>query len=76
MSADPNEQWLTIEEAYPQLREYFRTRSALRHHLWKRQENGLTAADAVRMSPLGRLLLNPERVRGWVIGEGAPRAAA
>ena len=74
MPAETNEQWLTIDEAYPQFRDRFRTKAALRHHLWKRERNGLAAADAVRMSPLGRLLVNPARIRAWAISDVA-RAA-
>ena len=76
MYADIDETWLTVPEAYPALRRHFRTEAALRHHLRKRDSNGLTTADAVRLSPLGKLLVNPERIRAWVISEGAPRAAA
>jgi len=76
MSADMRDIWMTVAEAYPLLRSHFRSPKTLRYHLWRREHNGLLAADAVRLSPLGKLLVNPERVRGWVIGEGAPRAAA
>ena len=53
------DEWLLVPEALPRLRRYFRTTSALKHHSSKRAENGLAACDAVRMSPLGRLLVNP-----------------
>jgi hypothetical protein len=79
MPSDTNNGWLTVEQAYPLLRPHFRTLAALRHHLWKREANGLAAADAVRVSPLGRLLVNPARVNAWVIGEGSgggPKVAA
>lgn len=69
------EEWLTIPEAYLILRRHFRTQAALRHHLRKRATNGLVAMDAVRMSPLGMLLVNPERVARWALGEGAQAAA-
>ena len=75
MSAEIDDTWLTVPEAFPALRRHFRTEAALRHHLRKRDSNGLTAADAVRLSPLGKLLVKPERVRAWVISEEAPRAA-
>ena len=75
MLADSRDEWISIPEAYLHLRRHFRTEAALRHHLRKRATNGLTAADAVRESPLGRLLVNPERVARWVIGEGAAKAA-
>lgn len=74
MSTAVYETWLTVPEAFPQLRRHFKTQAALRHHLRKRDTNGLAAADAVRLSPLGKLLVNPERVARWVIGE-ASRAA-
>ena len=64
---DPD-QWLLVPEALPRLRRYFRTMSALKHHLSKRATNGLTACDAVRMSPLGRLLVNPARVERRITG--------
>jgi hypothetical protein len=69
------EEWLPISEAFSQLRRYFRTMSALKHHLSKRAENGLSACDAVRMSPLGRLLVNPARVRRWIVSEGSHKTA-
>jgi hypothetical protein len=69
------EKWLTIHEAFPDLQRYFRTEAALRHHLRKRNSNGLVAADAVRMSPLGMLLINPERIARWVLAEGTQKAA-
>jgi len=67
--------WLPIQDAYPQLRRYFRKEATFRYHLGKRDANGLTAQDAVRLSPLGRLLVNPARVAAWVIGESSGRAA-
>ncbi len=75
MNDTQREDWLTIPEAYPLLRRHFRTQAALRHHLRKRASNGLLAADAVRMSPLGMLLINPERVARWARGENTQAAA-
>jgi hypothetical protein len=75
MSTAAYEIWLTVPEAFPQLRRHFRTQAAFRHHLRKRETNGLTTADAVRMSPLGKLLVNPDRVAKWAIGEGTAQAA-
>jgi len=69
------DEWLLVPEALPRLRRYFRTPSALRHHLSKRAENGLAACDAVRMSPLGRLLVNPARVERWVTGGRSRKSA-
>ena len=74
MSAIATE-WMSVPEAFPLLRQHFRTQAALRHHLRKRDTNGLAAADAVRMSPLGKLLVNPLRVSAWALAE-APREAA
>lgn len=75
MNTAAHETWLTVPEVFPQLRRHFKTEAALRHHLRKRATNGLAAADAVRMSPLGKLLVNPERVARWAIGEGTREAA-
>ena len=68
------EEWVPIAEALPQLRRYFRTKSALLHHLRKRETNGLATAGAVRKSPLGMLLVNPGRIRAWAMGEQAKAA--
>ena len=75
MAADTRDEWVSISDAQLLLRRYFRTKSALKRHLARRNVNGLTAADAVRMSPLGRLLIHPARLERWVLGE-ARRAAA
>jgi hypothetical protein len=75
MSADLDDTWLTVPEAFPALRRHFRTEAALRHHLRRRELNGLTSMDAVRLSPLGKLLVNSQRLHAWVISEGTPRAA-
>ncbi len=76
MPADINEVWLPVRGAFPLLREFFRSEAGFRHHLRKRELNGLAAMDAVRLSPLGRLLVNPARVRAWAVGEAAPPEAA
>lgn len=75
MSAQLDDTWLTVPEVFPAFRRHFRTEAALRHHLRKRDLNGLTNMDAVRLSPLGKLLVNPQKLNAWVIGEGTPRAA-
>ena len=69
MSVDMPNTWMTVEQAYPLLRLYFRSVKTLQHHLGRRERNGLAAADAVRLSPLRRLIVNPERVAQWVIGQ-------
>jgi hypothetical protein len=80
MPADTSETWLPVTEAYRAVRAglprgYFRTEAAFRHHLRKRDSNGLTAADAVRLSPLGRLIVNPHRVVDWATSERSDKAA-
>jgi hypothetical protein len=80
MPADISDAWLPVPEAYRAVcaglpRGYFRTEAAFRHHLRKRSTNGLVAADAVRVSPLGRLIVNPYRVAAWAIGERTNEAA-
>jgi hypothetical protein len=70
-----HEEWLTIPEAFPQLRRHFRTPAALKHHLRKRETNGLAATGAVRKSPLGMLLINPDRISRWVLGKDTQAAA-
>ena len=75
MLNNTQEDWVPIAEALPQLRRHFRTKSALLHHLRKRETNGLAAAGAVRKSPLGMLLVNPARIRAWAMGEGTQVAA-
>jgi hypothetical protein len=68
--------WIPIRASYRDLRDLFRTEAALRYHLARRAVNGLEAADAVRMSPLGHLIVNPARVRAWALAEPTePRAA-
>jgi hypothetical protein len=63
------QEWLSIPRAFPLLSEFFNTQATFRYHLNKRHTNGLSDADAVRLSPLGRLLVNPARVKAWAIGE-------
>jgi hypothetical protein len=75
MLIDAQEDWVPIAQALPLLRRHFRTKSALLHHLRKRDTNGLAAAGAVRKSPLGMLLVNPDRVNRWALGEGTQAAA-
>jgi hypothetical protein len=75
MSVDTRDEWFPVSEAFPLLKRYFRTEKTLRHHLWRRDLNGLTAAGAVRMTPFKRLLVNPEKVRAWAMGEVAKAAA-
>jgi len=67
--------WMSVAEAFPLLRKHFRTLKTFQHHLWKRDENGLAAAGAVRMTPFKRLLVNPERVRAWAMAEDTQAAA-
>jgi hypothetical protein len=69
------DEWLTIQEAFPRLKRHFRTHAALKHHLRRRAVNGLAAAGAVRKSPLGMLLISPARIERWVMGEGTQAAA-
>jgi len=38
--------------------------------------NGLQACDAVRLTPFRKLIVNPDRIRAWAIGEGSTKAAA
>jgi hypothetical protein len=75
MSADMRDSWMTVAEAYPLLRSHFRSPKTFRWHLGRRDVNGLLAADAVRMSPFRKLLVNPERIARWAIGEGQREAA-
>jgi|HubBroStandDraft_4_1064222.scaffolds.fasta_scaffold02724_8 hypothetical protein len=69
------DEWLPVAVAHRHLRTWFRTQAALKHHLAKREVNGLTAVDAVRLSPIRRLIVNPRRVAAWVVGEGTREAA-
>lgn len=71
----PNE-WMPVAAAHRHLRSWFRTEAALRTHLARREVNGLTAVDAVRLSPIRRLLVNPRRLAAWVVGEGAHESKA
>ena len=75
MMKETHEDWVPITQALPQLRQFFQTKSAMLHHLGKRATNGLVAADAVRKSPLGMLLVHVPRVRAWAMGEGSQAAA-
>ncbi len=61
--------WCKVDEAQVILRDFFRTKSALKYHLARRDTNGLREIDAVRETPMGRLIVNPDRVRSWCLGE-------
>ena len=75
MLTDLNErEWLAISVAVLYLRQHFKTEAALRYHVRRRATNGLLAADAVRESPLGRILVNPARLNRWAMGEQAKAA--
>jgi hypothetical protein len=63
------DEWLPIPQAFLSLRDYFRAEATFRYHLNRRAINGLAAADAVRLSPLGHLRVNPSRVEAWALGE-------
>ena len=62
-------EWCTIDEALIELDRYFNTKSALKYHLARRKKNGLSELDAVRVTPMGRLIVNTDRVRSWCLGE-------
>lgn len=68
--SDPLDVWLPALQAFPLLREQFRTYKTMQYYTWRRELNGLSAADAVRLSPVGkRLIVNPARVKRWARGE-------
>jgi hypothetical protein len=67
------DQWVRVNDAYPLLQEIFPSLGALRWHLQHRDENGLVEQDAVRVSPVHRLILNPARVRRWAMAEPVRR---
>lgn len=75
MTENPLDTWMSPSEAFPLLRRHFRTLKTFQHHLWRREENGLVAAGAVRLTPFKRLIVNPEKVRAWAMGEGTQAAA-
>jgi hypothetical protein len=75
MSDETSDLWITPAEALPLLKPYFNKLKTLQWHLWRREQNGLAAADAVRMTPFGRLIVNPKRIRAWAMGEVAQQAA-
>jgi hypothetical protein len=81
MRADgTNDDWRPVLDAYREVRPRLpkgsvRTEAAFRYHLRKRNTNGLAAADAVRVSPLGRLLVSPDRFVAWAISERSEKAA-
>ena len=62
-------EWCTIDEALIVLGRYFNTKSALKYHLAHRKNNGLSKLDAVRITPMGHLIVNTDRVRSWCLGE-------
>lgn len=62
--------WMGIKEAFELFDGDIRSLSAFRYHLGKRAENGLEVRDAVRLSPLGNILVNPARFRAWLVGDG------
>lgn len=63
------ETWLSVADAFPLLRPHFRSLKTFQRHLVARDENGLTAAGAVRMTPFKRLLVRPDLIRRWALGE-------
>ena len=75
MTNDANDLWLSVLDAYPLLRAHFRSIKTFQRHLGQREDNGLIAAGAVRMTPFKRLLVNPARIRAWAMGEGTQVAA-
>ena len=66
---DKDIEWCTTDEAQVVLRRYFRTKSALKYHLARRERNGLSKRDAVRVTPMGHLIVHTDRVRSWCLGE-------
>ena len=72
----PSAEWLYVDDAYPLLRPHFRSVSSLRFYIAHRETNGLAAADAVRLTPTRRLIVNPARVRAWALAEPAGRGDA
>jgi hypothetical protein len=75
MADDAIDIWMSPAEALPLLKPHFNKLKTLQWHLWRRDENGLTAADAVRMTPFGRLIVNPKRIRAWAMAEHTQAAA-
>jgi hypothetical protein len=65
----PTDDWIPASKAYPLLREIFRSQSAFRFHLTRRASNGMLEADAVRRSPVHRLIVNPRRLHAWARSE-------
>lgn len=63
------DQWIPASRAYPLLRTIFHSPSAYRFHLNRRRQNGMVEADAVRRSPVFRLIVNPRRLHAWALGE-------
>lgn len=75
MSIQIDAEWVTVAEGYPQLKRFFRSKSALQYHLANRTKNGLAAIDAVRKSPLGILLIHPPRILDWLLAQPVKDAA-
>jgi len=69
------DEWMTVAQAQRHLRKWFKTVAALKSHLGKRAVNGLETRDAVRLSPLRRLIVNPRRTAAWAVGDETHRAA-
>lgn len=69
-SRDFPDDWMGIKEAFELFDGDMRSLSAFRYHLGRRAENGLEVRDAVRLSPLGNILVNPARFRAWLVGDG------
>ena len=69
-SRDFPDDWLGVKAAFELFDGDVRSLSAFRYHLGKRAANGLEVRDAVRLSALGHLLVNPARFRAWLVGEG------
>jgi hypothetical protein len=76
VNSSSDSDWLKIHEAFPSLRPFFSSESSLYHHLNNRESNGLAATDAVRKSPIGVLLVNPSRIRRWVLAEPVQKNCA
>lgn len=67
--------WVSKAAAFSLLRSYFKSMKAFEYHLARRETNGLVAADAVRLTPFRKLIVNPDRVRAWAMSETAKAAA-
>lgn len=75
MADDILDQWMSPAEALGLLKPHFTKLKTLQWHLWRREENGLLACDAVRLTPFKKLIVNPKRIRAWAMAEGTQAAA-